>query len=157
MATSESAARSKRRRWARSIGRSVAGRAVSLWTRRRPGDLRRYAGKNRPRTLYGTSTAWLCFIGNGSGPSRRELVVHPVSQVMTAALPSSFQVPFIPSPRVALATPPLDNVISKGCPPVSATFHTPSNAPAARLPPLITPIKQVAVAIAISVFLLLLS
>ena len=36
----------------------------------------------------------------------------------------------IPSPRVALATPPLDKVISKGCPPVSATF--PSNAPAAK-------------------------
>jgi hypothetical protein len=46
-----------------------------------------------------------------------------VSHVITAALPSSFQVLFIPSPRVAFATPPPDKVISKGAP-VSATFHT---------------------------------
>ena len=39
------------------------------------------------------------------------------------------------SPRllVAFATPPPDNVISKGRPAVSLTFHTPSNALAARL------------------------
>ena len=66
-------------------------------------------------------------------PSFVILVVHPVFQVIMAALPSSFQVPVIPSPLVAFATPPLDNVISKGRPAVSLTFHTPSNALAARL------------------------
>ena len=66
-------------------------------------------------------------------PSFVILVVHPVFQVITAALPSSFQVPVIPSPLVAFATPPPDNVISKGRPAVSLTFHTPSNALAARL------------------------
>jgi hypothetical protein len=55
-------------------------------------------------------------------------VVHPVFHVITAALPSSFQVPVIPSPLVAFATPPLDKVTSKGRPAVSLTFHTPSNA-----------------------------
>ena len=47
-------------------------------------------------------------------PSSVIFVVHPVFHVITAALPSSFQVPVIPSPRVAFATPLLDNVISKG-------------------------------------------
>ena len=59
-------------------------------------------------------------------PSFVILVVHPVFQVITAALPSSFQVPVIPSPLVAFATAPLDKVISKGRPAVSLTFHTPS-------------------------------
>src|SRR5450759_226747 len=81
-------------------------------------------------------------------------VVHPVFHVITAALPSSFQVPVIPSARVAFATPSLDKVISKGCPAVSFTFHTPSNALAARLARLVIPIKQAAVTAALIVFLL---
>jgi hypothetical protein len=58
----------------------------------------------------------------------------------------------MPSPRVALANATGQRYF-KGLPPVSATFHTPSNAPAARLPMFIIPVKQVAVAIAITVFL----
>src|SRR6516164_777265 len=61
-------------------------------------------------------------------PSFVIFVVQPVFQVITAELPSSFQVPVIPSPRVAFAAPPLDSVISNGCPAVSFTFHTPSKA-----------------------------
>jgi hypothetical protein len=57
-------------------------------------------------------------------PSFVIFVVQPVFQVITAELPSSFQVPVIPSPRVAFAAPPLDSVISNGCPAVSLTFHT---------------------------------
>jgi exodeoxyribonuclease V alpha subunit len=37
-------------------------------------------------------------------------VVQPVFQVITAESPSSFQVPVIPSPRVAFAAPPPDSV-----------------------------------------------
>ena len=88
-------------------------------------------------------------------PSFVILVVHPVFQVIMAALPSSFQVPVIPSPLVAFATPPLDNVISKGRPAVSLTFHTPSNALAARLARLVIPIKQAAVMAALIVFLII--
>ena len=58
-------------------------------------------------------------------PSFVIFVVQPVFQVITAELPSSFQVPVIPSPRVAFAAPSLDSVISNGCPAVSLTFHTP--------------------------------
>jgi hypothetical protein len=76
---------------------------------------------------------------------------------MTAALPSSFQVPVIPSPRVAFATPPLDNVISKGRPAVSLTFHTPSNALAARLARLVIPSKAAAVTAALIVLLIILT
>src|SRR6516165_4733001 len=47
-------------------------------------------------------------------PSFVIFVVQPVFQVITAELPSSFQVPVIPSPRVAFAAPPLDSVISNG-------------------------------------------
>ena len=44
--------------------------------------------------------------------------------MITAALPSSFQAPITcRRARVAFATPPLDNVISKGRPAVSLTFH----------------------------------
>jgi Transposase domain (DUF772) len=82
-------------------------------------------------------------------------VVHPVFHVITAALPSSFQVPVIPSPRVAFATPPLDKVISKGCPAVSFTFHTPSNALAARLARLVIPKKQAAVTAVLIAFLII--
>jgi hypothetical protein len=88
-------------------------------------------------------------------PSFVIFVVHPVFHVITAALPSSFQVPVIPSPLVAFATPPLDNVISKGRPAVSLTFHTPSNALAARLVRLVIPIKQAAVTAALIVFLII--
>src|SRR6266496_3399427 len=63
----------------------------------------------------------------------RDLGGPPIIHVITAVLPSSFQVPVIPSPRVAFAAPSLDKVISKGCPDVSLTFHTPSNALAARV------------------------
>src|SRR6516162_4028532 len=87
-------------------------------------------------------------------PSFVIFVVQPVFQVITAELPSSFQVPVIPSPRVAFAAPPLDSVISNGCPAVSFTFHTPSNALSARAPKLVTPKKQVAVTAAIAVFLI---
>jgi hypothetical protein len=80
-------------------------------------------------------------------------VVHPVFHVITAVLPSSFQVPVIPSPRVAFAAPSLDRVISKGCPDVSFTFHTPSNALAARVARLVIPIKQAAVTAALIAFL----
>src|SRR5450759_4789473 len=45
-------------------------------------------------------------------PSCVIFVVHPVFHVIMAALPSSFQVPVIPSPRVAFATPSLDKVLS---------------------------------------------
>jgi hypothetical protein len=80
-------------------------------------------------------------------------VVHPVLHLITAASPSSFQVPVIPSPRVAFATPPLDKVISKGRPAESLTFHTPSNALAAKLARLVIPIKQATVTAALVVFL----
>ncbi|HAN63709.1 MAG TPA: hypothetical protein DCQ79_07580 [Rhizobiales bacterium] len=63
----------------------------------------------------------------------RIFVVQPVFHVITADLPSSFQVPTMPSPRLAFAFPSPDSVISKSCPVVSFTFHTPSNALAARL------------------------
>ena len=66
-------------------------------------------------------------------PSFVILVVHPVFQVITAALPSSFQVPVIPSPLVAFATPPLDNVISKGRPGRVLDLPHSFNALAARL------------------------
>jgi hypothetical protein len=75
-------------------------------------------------------------------PSFVIFVVQPVFQVITAELPSSFQVPVIPSPRVAFAAPPLDSVISNGCPAVSLTFHTPSKALAARAAKLVTAKKQ---------------
>jgi hypothetical protein len=52
-------------------------------------------------------------------PSFVIFVVQPVFQVITAELPSSFQVPVIPSPRVAFAAPPLDSVISNECPAVN--------------------------------------
>ena len=61
-------------------------------------------------------------------PSFEIFVVQPVSHVMTAAEPSSFQVPVIPSAvRLALAEPSPASVISKAFPPVSATFQVPSN------------------------------
>jgi hypothetical protein len=82
-------------------------------------------------------------------------VVHPVFHLITAALPSSFQVPVIPLPRVAFATPLLDKVISKGRPAVSLTFHTPSNALAARLAKLVIPTKQAAVTATLIVFLII--
>jgi integrase len=66
-------------------------------------------------------------------PSFVIFVVQPVFQVITAELPSSFQVPVIPSPRVAFAAPSLDSVISNGCPAVSFTFHTPSKNPMLRV------------------------
>src|SRR6516162_8858982 len=87
-------------------------------------------------------------------PSFVIFVVQPVFQVITAESPSSFQVPVIPSPRVAFAAPPLDSVISNGCPAVSFTFHTPSNALSARAPKLVTPKKQAAIA-AFLIFVLL--
>src|SRR6516162_9355046 len=87
-------------------------------------------------------------------PSFVIFVVQPVFQVITAELPSSFQVPVIPSPRVAFAAPPLDSVISNGYPAVSFTFHTPSNALSARAPKLVTPKKQAAIA-AFLIFVLL--
>src|SRR6516225_6229082 len=87
-------------------------------------------------------------------PSFVIFVVQPVFQMITAELPSSFQVPVIPSPRVAFAAPPLDSVISNGCPAVSFTFHTPSNALSARAPKLVTPKKQVAITAAIAAFLI---
>src|SRR6516165_4598483 len=74
-------------------------------------------------------------------------VVQPVFQVITAELPSSFQVPVIPSPRVAFADPPFDSVISNGCPAVSFTFHTPSNVLWATAAKLVTPKKQAAITI----------
>src|SRR5690242_18923595 len=87
-------------------------------------------------------------------PSFVIFVVQPVFQVITAELPSSFQVPVIPSPRVAFAAPPLDSVISNGCPAVSLTFHTPSKALAARAAKLVTAKKQVAATAAIAAFLM---
>jgi hypothetical protein len=85
-------------------------------------------------------------------PSFVIFVVQPVFQVITAELPSSFQVPVIPSPRVAFAAPSLDSVISNGCPAVSFTFHTPSKALAARAAKLVTTTKQVAVTAALVAF-----
>jgi hypothetical protein len=82
-------------------------------------------------------------------------VVHPVFHVITAALPSSFQVPVIPSPRVAFATPPLDKVISNGYPAVSFTFHTPSNALSARLARVVIPIKQPTITAALIALLIM--
>src|SRR6516165_4796124 len=79
-------------------------------------------------------------------PSFVIFVVQPVFQVITAELPSSFQVPVIPSPRVAFSAPPLDSVISNGCPAVSFTFHTPSNVLWATAPKLVTTKKQAAIA-----------
>src|SRR6516165_4574986 len=79
-------------------------------------------------------------------PSFVIFVVQPVFQVITAELPSSFQVPVIPSPRVAFAAPPLDSVISNGCPTVSFTFHAPSNVLWATAAKLVTPKKQAATA-----------
>src|SRR6516165_10856027 len=79
-------------------------------------------------------------------PSFVIFVVQPVFQVITAELPSSFQVPVIPSPRVAFAAPPLDSMISNGCPAVSFTFHTPSNVLWATAPKLVTTKKQAAIA-----------
>src|SRR6516165_2965113 len=87
-------------------------------------------------------------------PSFVIFVVQPVFQVITAEFPSSFQVPVIPSPRVAFSAPPLDSMISNGCPTVSFTFHTPSNALSARAPKLVTPKKQAAIA-AFLIFVLL--
>src|SRR6516165_1831587 len=87
-------------------------------------------------------------------PSFVIFVVQPVFQVITAELPSSFQIPVIPSPRVAFAAPPLESVISNGCPAVSFTFHTPSKALSARTPKLVTPNKQVAITAAIAAFLI---
>src|SRR5215470_4771970 len=87
-------------------------------------------------------------------PSFVIFVVQPVFQVITAELPSSFQVPVIPSPRVAFAAPPLDSVISNGCPAVSFTFHTPSNTLWATVAKLVTPKKQAAVTAAIAAFLI---
>jgi hypothetical protein len=86
-------------------------------------------------------------------PSFVIFVVQPVFQVITAELPSSFQVPVIPSPRVAFAAPSLDSVISNGCPAVSFTFHTPSKALAARAAKLVTTKKQAAVT-AVAAFLI---
>jgi hypothetical protein len=85
-------------------------------------------------------------------PSFVILVVQPVFQVITAELPSSFQVPVIPSPRVAFASPPVESVISNGCPAVSFTFHVPSNVLWARAPKLVTPKKQTALTAAIAAF-----
>src|SRR6516165_3284051 len=79
-------------------------------------------------------------------PSFVIFVVQPVFQVITAEFPSSFQVPVIPSPRVAFAGPPLDRVILNGCPAVSFTFHTPSNVLWATAAKLVTPKKQAATA-----------
>src|SRR5215472_8025404 len=87
-------------------------------------------------------------------PSFVIFVVQPVFQVMTAELPSSFQVPVIPSPRVAFAAPSLDSVISNGCPAVSFTFHTPSKAPAASTAKLVTTKKQAAVTATVAAFLI---
>jgi hypothetical protein len=64
-------------------------------------------------------------------------VVQPVSHVITALLPSSFQLPTIPSPRLAFAAPSPDSVISKGYPAVSFTFHVPMKSLAARLAKLV--------------------
>ena len=87
-------------------------------------------------------------------PSFVIFVVQPVFQVITAELPSSFQVPVIPSPRVAFAAPPLDSVISNGCPAVSFTFHTPSNTLWATVAKHVPPKKQAAVTAAIAAFLI---
>src|SRR6516164_6286130 len=87
-------------------------------------------------------------------PSFVIFVVQPVFQVITAELPSSFQVPVIPSPRVAFAAPSLDSVISNGCPAVSFTFHTPSKALAASAAKLVTTKKQAAVTAAVAAFLI---
>src|SRR6516164_11697464 len=87
-------------------------------------------------------------------PSFVIFVVQPVFQVITAELPSSFQVPVIPSPRVAFAAPSLDSVISNGCPAVSFTFHTPSKALAARAAKPVTTTKQVTVTAAVAAFLI---
>ena len=54
-------------------------------------------------------------------------IFPPVLHEITAALPTSFHVPTIPSPRLAVALPLPDKVISKGFPAVSVTFHLPSN------------------------------
>jgi MFS family permease len=82
------------------------------------------------------------------------VVVQPVVQVITAESPSSFHVPFIPSPRVAFATPPLDSVISNGCPAVSFTFHTPSKALAASAAKPIMPKRQAAITAAVAALLI---
>jgi hypothetical protein len=87
-------------------------------------------------------------------PSFVIFVVQPVFQVITAELPSSFQVPVIPSPRVAFAAPSLDSVISNGCPAVSFTFHTPSKALAVSAAKLVTTKKQAAVRAAVAAFLI---
>src|SRR6185369_1350236 len=73
---------------------------------------------------------------------------------MTAALPSCLHVPTIPSPRVAVAVPSPDKVISNGFPAVSVTFHAPSNSFAAKQATAIMPIANTAATAVLIVFLI---
>jgi hypothetical protein len=61
-------------------------------------------------------------------PSFVSVVTQPVSQVITAALPSSFQLPAraLP-PSSPLATPSSDSQIVKAWPLVFSVFHLPTN------------------------------
>src|SRR5215207_6480771 len=66
-------------------------------------------------------------------PSLAILLVQPDSQLITAAPPSSFQVPLSASGRVDVAAPPAASVISNGSPLVFLTAQVPSNSLAAKL------------------------
>ncbi len=81
-----------------------------------------------------------------------ELTSPLYSDTTTPEVPSCFQVPTIPSPRLAVAVPSPDKVISNGFPAVSVTFHAPSNSLAAKQATAITPMAKSAAGMVLVAF-----